>query len=143
MTRGVFALAPDTAIPEAVELLRNEGVRNAPVIDPSGSPVGVVSAFDFCGPQRGVGPSGYPLFYQLETLIHELTGDSEKTRAGMVRDVMSPFVLSVSASASLEEASQRLLSEGVHRLLVMDESQFVGIVTITDLLVGFLKRTAR
>jgi len=41
-------------------------------------------------------------------------------------------------SASLVEAANRMVSEQVHRLLVMDGTRLVGIVSSTDLLRGFV-----
>jgi CBS domain-containing protein len=68
---------------------------------------------------------------------HEV-GDDVNLSEGRVADIMSPFVLSIDAAASLVEAATLMLSENVHRLLVMDGRKLVGIVTTTDLLRGFV-----
>ena len=52
---------------------------------------------------------------------------------------MSPFVLSIKSSASIVAAAQLMLSETVHRLLILEGNRLVGIVTSTDLLRGFVR----
>jgi CBS domain-containing protein len=50
-----------------------------------------------------------------------------------VEDVMSRAILSVSPSASIVEAARAMIQSRVHRLLVVEKDQAVGIVTATDM----------
>ena len=81
---------------------------------------------------------GYPLFYHLVAGERTEVGDDVHLSEGRVADIMSPFVLSIDAGASLVEAATLMLAENVHRLLVMDGRKLVGIITTTDLLRGFV-----
>lgn len=51
----------------------------------------------------------------------------------LVKDWMSPKVLSVSPDASLTEADVMMEARQVRRLLVMEEGQIVGVLTLGDL----------
>lgn len=139
MTADVYAFAQDTSLETAARVLTTRRISGAPVLDPSGRPLGVVTMADLVDPDRQATPKqGYPLFYRLvEETVEEL-GDHVSVSTGQVADVMSPFVLSIESSASLVEAANRMVGEQVHRLLVMDGTRLVGIVTSTDLLRGFV-----
>ena len=138
MTREIYAVAPDTSIETAARLLTTRHIGGAPVVTSHGKPVGVISLFDLVDPDRGRSQrNGHPMFYLL-TEGHSVTlGDDIDLTGGRVADVMSPFVLSIEASSTLREAAKLMVRENVHRLLVMDQGQLVGIVTTTDLLRAF------
>lgn len=139
MSSDVYAFAEDTSIDTAVRVLVTRHITGAPVLSSTGQPIGVVSITDLADPDRPHTPNdGYPLFYRMiDEVLHEV-GDDVSVSKGRVSDVMSPFVLSIQASASLVEAANRMISEQVHRLLVMEETNLVGIVSSTDLLRGFV-----
>ena len=46
---------------------------------------------------------------------------------------MTRKVSSIEPTAHVRELARRLLEEGVHRMLVMEEGRLVGVVTTTDL----------
>ncbi len=50
-----------------------------------------------------------------------------------VKDVMSGYVVTVRPDASLEDASRLMVDNCIKRLVVVDESGCVGIVTATDI----------
>ena len=139
MTRDIYAVAPDTSIETAARLMAAGHFTGAPVIDRHGRPIGVVSLSDLANPDlpRSDG-EGYPRFYFVGDGVTLTLGDDVTASGGRVADVMSPFVLAIEAGASLQEAAIRMMAERVHRLLVMEASQLVGIVTSMDLLRGFV-----
>lgn len=49
-----------------------------------------------------------------------------------VAEVMTRTVVGIPSDASVQEAAQRLIDAGIHRLLVLDDGHLVGIVTTTD-----------
>lgn len=142
MTNDIYAFAQDTSIETAARVLTTRNISGAPVISPSGKPVGVITMADLVDPDRlRTQRSGYPLFYHLTDSEIQEMGDDVLVSEGQVADVMSPFVLSIGSTATLIEASNRMISERVHRLLVMDDTRLVGIVTSLDLLRGFVMQT--
>jgi len=140
MTRDVYAVAPETSIDTAARLFAARHITGAPVVTGAGRPVGVVTLVDLVDPDRHRSDrEGYPLFYRLQSGQAEELGDGIQVGSGQVADVMSPFVLSIKSSASLVAAAQLMLSETVHRLLILEGNKLVGIVTSTDLLRGFVR----
>jgi CBS domain-containing protein len=138
MTRDVYAVAPDTSIETAARLLTTRHIGGAPVVTRHGTPVGVISLFDLVDPDKPRSQrDGHPMFYRVADGHPVALGDDVELTGGRVADVMSPFVLSIDASASLREAAKLMVEENVHRLLVMDGKKLVGIVTTTDLLRAF------
>jgi CBS domain-containing protein len=143
MTCDVYAVSADTSLETAARLLTARGISGAPVVSRTGRPVGVVSLADLADPDRPRSArEGYPLYYHVESGLAVERGDDLAIGEGRVGDVMSPFVLSVPASAPIGHAARVLLNDRVHRLLVIADEQLVGIVTAIDLLRGFVGAVA-
>ena len=49
-------------------------------------------------------------------------------------DVMTRRVISLGREATVREAAELMLKADVHRILVMEEDELVGLVTTTDIL---------
>jgi CBS domain-containing protein len=50
-----------------------------------------------------------------------------------VADVMTRDVLSQPSGTTLKKAAQYMLDRGIHRILVIDDGELQGIVTVTDI----------
>jgi CBS domain-containing protein/organic hydroperoxide reductase OsmC/OhrA len=132
MSPVVFCLEDNQFLPEAAQALRNHSISGAPVLNAAKQYVGVLSQTDInakvasviddVGRLRDVLEGGFP-------------PDIESIR---VRDIMTPEILKISSEASLEELGQALLVGGVHRLLVSQDNEVIGLVSTTDLIHGFL-----
>ena len=103
-TDGPTAQPSDSLIDSARALVAARA-SEAPVVDPSGTLVGIISE-------------------------HDILSKSGAT----VADVMSQGVITIGADASAAEAAQLMGLHGVHLLPVVDGSSLVGIVTRSDLL---------
>ena len=104
MTDGPTAQPSDGLIDTARALVAARA-SEAPVVDPSGALVGIISEHDIL------------------------------SKAGAtVADVMSRGVITISADASAAEAAQLMGLHGVHLLPVIDGSVLVGVVTRSELL---------
>lgn len=137
MTAEVVAVAPDTSLDTAARLMVSRHLSGLPVVKGS-TPIGVVTLADLVDPDAAHSDAqGFPIFYRFVGGGPELEGDLDSVGTGCVADVMSPFVLSIEASAQITEAASRMLAESVHRLLVREGTELVGIITMTDLLRGF------
>lgn len=135
MTTDVFAVAPDTDLETAARLLTQRRISGAPVVDADRKAVGVVSLVDLVDPDRsGGGEEGYPIFYRVSDGWAEELGNAVSPGEGRVEEVMTRAVVSVDASSSVADATSKLLSIGVHRLLVTRDEALVGIVSAVDLL---------
>lgn len=111
MEPNVFSVPSDMPLHRAAEELAERQISGAPACAPDGRVVGVLSLTDLAEHYGGV---------------HEMR---------LVRDVMTPEVLTVNQADPLEEAIRRMAFEGGHRLFVLDgDERLVGIVTSMDVL---------
>lgn len=142
MTRDIFALSPDTSLETASRLFAQRHITGAPVVDSHGHTVGVVTLADLTDPDRDRGnEEGYPLYYEVTDGWAAILGDSTEVAEGRVDEVMTRSVITTSSSTSIEDAAKKMLASSIHRLLVTEDEQLVGIVSTTDLLRGFVNGT--
>jgi CBS domain-containing protein len=139
MNRQALAVSDQASLDTAWHLMIQHRVSSMPVVR-GRVPVGVIDAGDLVFPGPGDGDGGYPHFYRRDDDVPAAPGPDERApRPGQVFEVMHPYVLSIEASANLVQAAHRMLGEHVHRLLVCDGMDLVGVVTRTDLLRGFAR----
>ncbi|HSQ67802.1 MAG TPA: CBS domain-containing protein [Polyangiaceae bacterium] len=123
MERLVLWVLVDQTVSEAAALFADESIGGAPVCDPHGRVVGILTKTD----------------------VAECVAAHDTER--LVGDVMNPEVISVNASDRLDRAVAVMAFEGVHRLIVLDDAhRLVGIVTPMDVLrelAGFGRRATR
>ena len=141
MTRDIFAVRPETDLATTAKLLADHHISGAPVIDAEQRPIGVVTLTDLADPVRErsdrLGESKFYYLTERSRSIH--WGDGAVTAEGVVADVMSRFVISIDPDASLQRAAERMLSDDVHRLLVVDKGKLVGVVSSMDIIRGFVQ----
>jgi CBS domain-containing protein len=140
MTREVLAFAPETSLEGAARLLANRHVSGAPVVDPGGRPLGVVTQHDITDPDRGRRSGvGQSLYYRIHSGVVEARNDCGRVAApGTVADVMTSFVVAVPPDKPLLEAARLLVTDNIHRLVIVEGQRILGIVTTMDLLRAFL-----
>jgi len=151
---GPFTLAAETAaelmrdnpmsvrdsasVREAVAFLIDKGISGAPVIDAAGRPVGVLSQTDVLVHDREkVDRVPFPEHETGSPLPREFWNDFqiEEVDDVPVRDLMTPVVYSVPATAPADLVIEQLVELPVHRLFVVDASGvLVGVVTARDVL---------
>lgn len=149
MTRKVITIQDDAPLSELVSILSEHMITGVPVVDATGSLVGVVSATDVArtsvkrtsSVRREVPPSFYiggEELYGEEIRSYLVEEENDQS----VRDIMTPVIFSVSENASFGEMADTMIGGRVHRLIVTDGKGVVGIVTTLDLLKGLRDRTA-
>lgn len=144
MTRTVFTLRPDHGVREAAALLLENNVHGAPVVDDAGKVLGVFSVTDVTRYERERDTS-----LPNESDYQRMTDDGrqkgvtwskgwhlEAPEGTAVREVMSPFVISVYEDASITDVVSILLRNQIQRLIVVREPgpSLVGVVSGTDVL---------
>jgi CBS domain-containing protein len=116
MNRELLAVPPSLPVREAMELLRTFRVGAAPVLEESGRPIGVVSLRDLV--------------------------DDGKGRT--VEDRMSRPAITISLSASVEQAARQLASMDMHHIVVVDGAgSAAGMLSALDALRALLDLPAR
>jgi CBS-domain-containing membrane protein len=115
MTEALVLLRTDTSIDAAWQILHEGGLGGAPVLDPHGRLVGVISLADLADPRR-------------------------REQAITVGDVMTRVVYAVRSDDPAVAAVHLMLRENIHRVVVVDErGALVGIVVPTDVLRALVK----
>lgn len=126
MSHPVITVNPKMPITEALNLLRTEHIRRAPVIK-DGKMVGIISEKDLlnAAPSSASSLSVWEVNY----LISKVT----------VAEVMSKKVFSVSEDTPIEEAARVMADNKIGGLPVTRDDEVVGMITETNLFKVFLE----
>ncbi len=111
--KDVYSIPEDTTVHDAARYLRERSVRSAGVLDDSGTLIGVISQSD----------------------ISDKVAAENKCPAWMrVSEIMTRELVTVALDATLDECLQLMNKNGIYHLLVMEDSRFQGMISVTDLL---------
>lgn len=126
MSKPVVFVWPDMPVNEALQLMKKEKIRRAPVIK-DGKLAGIISDKDLmdASPSRVTSLSVWELNY----LISKIT----------VAEVMTKKVITVAEDTPIEEAARVMADNKIGGLPVMRDDSVVGIITETDLFRIFLE----
>ncbi len=121
MTQNPVTITPDTSVPEALHIMRENNVRRLPILDRRGKLVGIVSdkALLHASPSPAT-----------SLAVWEITELHAKLK---VESVMSRDVVTVPEDTLLEEAARIMVDSEVGGLPVMRGDTLVGIITESDL----------
>lgn len=142
MRREVVTVPRKLRVRELAETLYQRGISGAPVVDEGGRVVGVVSATDILrllsGEAGGEGEGGF--FFELPEgppWFPRLLPEERARRVledHTVAEIMMPARFTIRPDASVEELARFLLRARIHRALVYDRGELMGIVTAFDVL---------
>ena len=120
MTTKVLTVGPDDSVASAMELIRDKRVKHIPVVK-GARLVGIVSDTDIreYTPSRATSLDVYELNYLLAK--------------AKVREIMKTEVVTVAASAPIEEAAMLLSDRDIGSLPVIEEGALVGIISDRDI----------
>lgn len=120
MSHPVITVTPDMTVLDAVDLLRREHIRRAPVVH-DGKLVGIVAEKDMLN----ASPSTATLLsmWEVNYLVSKIK----------VKDVMTKQVLTTTEDTPIEEAARVMADNKVGGLPVLRDGRVVGIITETDL----------
>ncbi len=145
MVREVIAVASDTSLDAVARLFALNGISGAPVIDDDGRLLGVISQSDLTDAERvRSGCDGRPLYYRVwngDIRAMGIVSLVPEPAHGVAADVMSTGLVAIEHDASIETAARRMLSERVHRLLVVERGRVVGLISALDCLRALLGAT--
>ena len=126
MSHPVITMSADLPIVDALNLMKRERIRRAPVVK-DGKMVGIVSDKDLLN--ASTSPTTTLSVWELNYLLSKIT----------VKEVMSNKVLSVSENTPIEEAARIMADNKIGGLPVTRGEELVGIITETDLFKIFLE----
>lgn len=108
MTTTLLTVPQVMTVRELSTFLADHEITGAPVTDENGNLVGVVSVTDIA--------------------------QNEANQESLVRDIMTPTVYTVPADTPVRKIARAMIAGRVHRLVVTQGDDVVGIVTSLDLL---------
>ncbi|NGM12890.1 CBS domain-containing protein [Verrucosispora sioxanthis] len=128
MTGDVVSVRPDTSYREVVDTLMGRGVSAAPVVDPDGRVLGVVSEADLLHKIEAAGDERHRRIIGVRRV-------AAKAQATVAADLMTVPAVVVEPTASVAAAARRMEAARVKRMPVVDaDRRLVGIVSRRDLL---------
>jgi len=122
MSSPVIAVAPDTTVPTAMELMRKHRIRHLPVIE-AGRLVGIISHGDLrqASITAAINADSYELHFMLSRLP--------------VGKVMTSPVFTIAPDVFIVQAAELMTEHKIAGLPVVEkDGSVVGIVTESDLL---------
>lgn len=126
MTANPFTISPDQTVPEAHEIMADNGVKRLPVMK-NGTLVGVVSREDLlqASPSKATTFSMGEITYLLSKM--------------KISKIMNKNLITISSDALLEEAAILMRDNNVSFLPVVDDGDLVGIITETNIFDSFIE----
>ncbi|CAB3804777.1 hypothetical protein LMG28688_06068 [Paraburkholderia caffeinitolerans] len=133
MTRDVVSVKPDMTVREAAALLVEHEISGAPVLDPQGLLLGMISDGDLLH-RVELGTEEFRRSSWLEMFSARRDAAAYvKAHARLVKDVMTGGVVTVGEATPLDEVADLLEIHHVRRVPVMRGDRVVGIVSRANL----------
>ena len=135
MTRDVVAVAPDTRLGEAYNLMRSHHIKALPVTNEQAAVVGIVTQTDFL--DKAAWATGKPVTRSRRRWT--LVGSSGSAPNDTVKDIMTTPVKTVAPDAPLADAIILFADQGLHYLPVTHgDDKLAGILSQSDVLAAML-----
>jgi len=140
MNPDIMTVADEMTTDELARYLVEREISGAPVVDSQGHLIGVVSMTDIgrnIAEPLDFASSGNSGFYRndaADLTLEDLGQRYVEERAVTVRDVMTPVIHQVPVTASVAEVARVMVEQHIHRLVVTQGKEPVGIITSMDLL---------
>ena len=125
MTTDVVVVGPDTGARDAARLLADRGFTALPVVDTTGTFVGVVGEAELLRDRLPEDP---------RRLVHGEPPVPRHVPGDVVAQVMTTPTVTVTPNTDLAEVADLMLEHGVRSIPVLHEGRLAGIVTRRDLL---------
>jgi len=137
MTTDLITIAPNMDIVTAAEILLNNRINGAPVVDENGHLLGILCQSDLIAQQKKLPiPT---LFTFLDSVIQvtsfkRIQKQIKKIAALKVSDAMTPNPVTVQPDSKIETVAALMVDSNLHTLPVVEGSRLVGIIGKEDVL---------
>jgi predicted transcriptional regulator len=139
MNPDIMTVPEDMTTDALARYLIEREISGAPVVDSQGHFIGVVSMTDIGRTMaepadESSRPSGFYRDVAADLTLEDLGQRYVEERAVSVSDVMTPVIHQVPVTATAAEAARIMVEQHIHRLVVTQGNEPVGIITSLDLL---------
>jgi len=143
MNRHVVAVSPRDKLQAAMELMLENHVTGLPVMDRADRCIGIISATDILQYEQDNGELVAETTSDVARYFDQMTQRWEDVRLTAyalerlneieVDEIMSRDLVFVRPDTPVTSVARKMLDQGVHRLVVLDEENYLlGLVTATD-----------
>jgi CBS domain-containing protein len=133
-----ISIRAEASASEALTLFTEKAITAAPVIDPAGRPIGVISRSDLLvhRAEHEKHFAGKPAYFFAPSFEPDSElGATRTAGTTTVADLMTPAVFAVSPDTPMSRVVGDMVGLHVHRLFVVDEDGvLVGVITTMDVL---------
>jgi acetoin utilization protein AcuB len=126
MSSNAITVTPDTTVPDAYRIIKENKIHHLPVVDKKGKLVGIVSRTDLIHAEPSPATT-LSVFESNYLLAHVL-----------VKDVMSQPI-TVLEDMPLEDAARLMVEKGIGCLPIMRGDELFGVITETDIFKAFVE----
>ena len=146
MTTNVVTLSPDQSVPEAADLLSEHNIGAAPVVDASGTLVGLLRDEDLLVTESNLHVPTAIEFLGAELIwppsMHRYEAELKKAAASTVSEIMSTEFDTVAPTDTVESVATLMHDKGLSHVPVVDANgSLLGIVA-RGALIRFLAATS-
>jgi CBS domain-containing protein len=134
MVRQVITVRPDDSVAEAVKLLTANDISALPVVDETGTVVGVLSESDLVHRAEIGTEKHHPWWLEAVMPASRLAGEFAKAHGRKVKEIMSTRPVTASENASLGEIAMLLERHRIKRVPIVHDGKLVGIVSRSNLI---------
>lgn len=134
MTRQVVTVAPEASVAEVAEILSAGGISAAPVVDPSGAILGIVSEGDLVHRLANQSPGARSWWLDLFRDTESRAQDFVKVHGASASQVMTREVVTVGPQTPVSDVAALLEQRRIKRVPVVADGKIVGIVSRANLL---------
>ena len=140
MSPDIMTVADDMTTEALARYLVEREISGAPVVDGQGHLIGVVSMTDIgrsmADPSDDESPRSSDFYRDAaaDLTLEDLGQRYVEERAATARDIMTGVIHQVPVTASVAEAARIMVEQHIHRLVVTQGKEPVGIITSLDLL---------
>jgi CBS domain-containing protein len=137
MTKEVLTVTPETTVVELAQLLADNNIGGAPVIDKSGNLLGVVTENDLIDQKKKIHiPT---VFTILDSVIYlenpsNMEKEMKKIAGSTVCDIYSKDPHTVNEDTLIDEIATIMAEKNVHTLPVMKNDMLVGVIGKQDII---------
>lgn len=138
MTKDVVTLSPDTALPDAADLLSEKGFGAAPVVDAAGNIIGLLRDEDLLISEARLHlPTTFAILPGIDiTLpgsVRRYDEELKKAASTSIADVMEKHFKQVGPDATVEDVATLMHEHDVTHVPVVDDGKVLGIVARGDI----------
>ncbi|MDX9714745.1 MAG: CBS domain-containing protein [Dissulfurispiraceae bacterium] len=138
MTKDVIVVKSSTTVNDFANILINNKISGAPVVDDNGNIMGIVTENDLIEQNKRFHiPTVIRIFDAFITLNQPAVEQQiKKMTAATVADICSHEIISVGEDAPLDEIASIMSEKKVHHIPVVKDKKIVGIIGKIDIIKG-------